>query len=78
MVDGVDEPLGGIYFLFHKLYGLLLAAGIFAVCKFLQHFNIGFADVQLGCIAAIQRKIHLAVPDIDKEIGGNVMNVLGA
>ena len=55
LVDGVDEPLGGVDFLFHKLHGFLLVAGVLAVREFFQHLKVLLADVEFWGVAAIQR-----------------------
>ena len=78
LVDCIDEPFGGLDLLFHKLNGFLFAAVVLAVGELIQHLQVRLADAQFGSIAAIQRKLHLAVSDIDEEVGCDVVDVLGA
>ena len=78
LVDGIDEPFGGIDFLLHELHGFLSAAGVLAVGKLFQHLEVLLADVQLGGVASVQRKLHLAVSDKDEKVGRDVVDVLRA
>src|SRR5829696_1941225 len=73
LLDRINEPLGGINFLFDKENSLFLAAVFFcSAIVFFQHIAVTFTNAKLRRIFGIKRQFQFSCIVVDKKIRNNI------